>query len=405
MKKFILAAVLGWMHLIDVYLIKFLKPIFVSKSTAFANEILVVHLSVALGDEIWVMGFVKHLQALKPKELITLVISPKFEGFIRANTQNVNIVPYSFAGDKTLGLVFRLYSVFKFASSLGKQFATTISPRVQDDQYAAFICYALSNGLRYGFDQNSTPNRGKYCRGINLLFTNITKPKSMECHTLENVQEILKAINPNASVLAQPWLGQKQDAYKQKKQSTKTVVLSISSGHSLLKKWPVNSFCKLIESMHDQSQSRIDFIMIGDKSDKADSMEIMSSVRSAISIKSLVAMHTLQEVLDFMGQADLYIGADTGLLHMANASGIACVGIFGSSCIHQFSPYLKTNSTVITKNLPCAPCNTGHLIDRCSTCIYSEPKCMSELSHLAVARVALSHLQGDNLAAKVIYAD
>jgi ADP-heptose:LPS heptosyltransferase len=392
MIKRILVTALGFKHLMDVYFLIAFRYFFKSKKIGTRNETLVVHLSVALGDEIWMMGFVKQLQALKPGEPITLIVSPKFKTFIEANTTDVSVISYPFVSDKSVRLIFRLYSVLKFARSLGKQFKTTITPRVQDDQYAAFICYALSGGMRFGFDQYSTPSRSKYCPGVNKLLTHAVKPISMEHHTLENVQEILKAIDPNAKLLASPWLCKEDENSKRQSPSARTIVLSISSGHSLLKKWPVSSFSALVTSLNAQVSFPVHFIVIGDSADISDSLEIMKRVGATVSIESRVAKQTLQEVLSLLRQADIYIGADTGLLHMANAAGVACIGIFGSSCTHQFSPYLKANSVVVTNNMPCSPCNTGHLIDRCSKCIFDEPKCMTNLSPSTVVNATLNLL-------------
>lgn len=54
--------------------------------------------------------------------------------------------------------------------------------------------------------------------------------------------------------------------------------------------------------------------------------------------------------------ADIVIGADTGPLHMAAASGIPdVIGIYGSTPWKRNGPYGK-NTSVVALDLSCQPC-------------------------------------------------
>jgi ADP-heptose:LPS heptosyltransferase len=388
MIRFIFGTLLGLLHAIDVFMLKLLKPILLRNTTADNDSILVVHLSAALGDEIWIMGFIKMLQDNLPGRKISLVAGPKFEKFISSNTENVDLYCFPFVGDKTPRLLIRIFQIVVFARTVGRKFSMTITPRFLDDQYAAFICYALSAGDVIGFDQNSSGGRQKYCLGINRLLSRRTMPLSDSAPFLDNIYQLVKLVAPHPTPLKSPWLNNNNNIKNTNISfAKKRVALSVTSGHSVLKKWPNEYFFDFMHTLNSEMEGKVHFILIGDKADLADSKALENP---DISFESQVAKLTLNEVLDLLRSVDLYVGADTGLLHMANAAGTPCIGIYGSSCHHQFGPYLKDNSMVLSGNFPCGPCSTGHKIDRCKRCIFDDVRCMKFISGARVAALAKS---------------
>ena len=79
-----------------------------------------------------------------------------------------------------------------------------------------------------------------------------------------------------------------------------------------------------------------------------------------------------------MERCDVYVGNDFGPTHVAAAAGIPVIAIFGSSCPHRFHPGERT--TLVWRDLPCGPCAaTGHVLNRCKSCIYTRPLCLTEI--------------------------
>ena len=60
----------------------------------------------------------------------------------------------------------------------------------------------------------------------------------------------------------------------------------------------------------------------------------------------LAPVTNLQEVATLCRSASLFIGADTGPLHLASAVGTPCVGLYGPTDPAHCGPYGKAHQTV-----------------------------------------------------------
>ncbi|MFO8008977.1 MAG: glycosyltransferase family 9 protein [Candidatus Brocadiia bacterium] len=78
---------------------------------------------------------------------------------------------------------------------------------------------------------------------------------------------------------------------------------------------------------------------------------------------------TLEELTSLLRRADLFIGSDTGPMHLASALGVPVVALFGPKDPVQTGPYCS-RSLVVTGTVPCRPCTRRRCDDvRCMTTI------------------------------------
>ena len=86
---------------------------------------------------------------------------------------------------------------------------------------------------------------------------------------------------------------------------------------------------------------------------------------------SLPACETksIKQLTALIKRATLFIGGDTGPLHIASIMGIPVIGIYGPKDPAIYGPYDGT-AIVIKKDVPCSPC-------RKRTC--GDPICMSSI--------------------------
>jgi ADP-heptose:LPS heptosyltransferase len=61
---------------------------------------------------------------------------------------------------------------------------------------------------------------------------------------------------------------------------------------------------------------------------------------------------TLPEAAAFLARATLYVGNDSGLMHLAAASGVPTLGLFGPTPVAEYAPVGRRTATV------CAPGGT-----------------------------------------------
>jgi len=65
----------------------------------------------------------------------------------------------------------------------------------------------------------------------------------------------------------------------------------------------------------------------------------------------------LAEVTALTARARLFIGNDSGIAHIAAATGTPCVVIFGSSNVTHWRPWTAGPSEVVREELACQPCH------------------------------------------------
>jgi ADP-heptose:LPS heptosyltransferase len=102
-----------------------------------------------------------------------------------------------------------------------------------------------------------------------------------------------------------------------------------------LKRWPPGNFAKLIETI--RSQYDVSVVLIGGPKDQ----EIVDAVQSQLSEKlpSFVGELSFAEIAALAQQSRLYIGNDTGLTHLAAATGAKTVMILGPSDPARYAPF------------------------------------------------------------------
>lgn len=79
---------------------------------------------------------------------------------------------------------------------------------------------------------------------------------------------------------------------------------------------------------------------------------------------NLVGKTTLPQLADVIARADLFIGADSGVMHIAAASGTPVLSIFGPSNPDAWKPWaVGGQATVLRSGVECSPCSyVGHAI-------------------------------------------
>ena len=111
-----------------------------------------------------------------------------------------------------------------------------------------------------------------------------------------------------------------------------------------VKCWPQENYCNLVRLLSDKYTS-MKFILLGNSFKQGESLIQNNNVLN------LCGQLTLRETVALMQLATLYVGSDTGLMHIASACGCAVIEIssfakngdasYGISSSIRFSPWSK----------------------------------------------------------------
>jgi ADP-heptose:LPS heptosyltransferase len=139
-----------------------------------------------------------------------------------------------------------------------------------------------------------------------------------------------------------------------------------------LKKWPGAHFAALGRRLHEEE--KLDIVFSG----VADELGEIEAIRRQMNFKTHVfAGQPLPGFAALAARAALFVGNDSGPMHLAAAAGAPVLGLFGPGEPHVFGPW-GDRCALIHHKLECNPCDQVH-------CKYPDNPCMHRITVEEVA--------------------
>ena len=133
--------------------------------------------------------------------------------------------------------------------------------------------------------------------------------------------------------------------FEKLKRKSKDFILIAPCANWVGKTWPIDRFSKLIEKLKNEDVfSQSIFLILGSKEDKKNMKSLLDDKSSFIT--DFVGQISLAEMFVIMRQSRLFIGNDSGLMHLAALSGLPTIGLFGPSDVKKYCP-IGLNTLVI----------------------------------------------------------
>ena len=133
-----------------------------------------------------------------------------------------------------------------------------------------------------------------------------------------------------------------QNSKNQFSKDLKHICLGISASGPT-KRWSINKYIKLCEEINDKIPSK--FYLAAGKNDNNLIDQILNSKikDQCISFRDL----KISEAMPIIKNCDLYIGNDTGWLHISCALDIKCLALFMDSPVQAYGKYSKNIDIVV----------------------------------------------------------
>ncbi|MGA9350139.1 MAG: WecB/TagA/CpsF family glycosyltransferase [Anaerolineae bacterium] len=161
-----------------------------------------------------------------------------------------------------------------------------------------------------------------------------------------------------------------------------------SGGYSLARRWCPEGFARVADALVEHHGARI--VLVGTPADGVSQVAwLMHS--EAMNLEGRTNLKQLAAVLK---RCDLFIGADSGVMHLAAAVGTPLVAIFGPSNHHAWGPWPRDGRHIILRaDLPCSPCSyVGYRVGQRDGC--EAMTCMKAITPEMVLAAAERLLQG-----------
>jgi lipopolysaccharide heptosyltransferase II len=125
-----------------------------------------------------------------------------------------------------------------------------------------------------------------------------------------------------------------------------------SGGYSLARRWDPQSFAVVADALAERRGARI--ILVGTVDDDVEQVAAAMRTRPLV----LLGQTTLGQLAALLRRCDLFIGADSGIMHLAAAAGTPLVAIFGPSNHHAWGPWSGDRPAVVLRSgVQCSPCS------------------------------------------------
>ena len=117
------------------------------------------------------------------------------------------------------------------------------------------------------------------------------------------------------------------------------------------RKWPIEYWTELAKLILKKYDYKI--VITGSKEEEQDAKNIK---KISDSVFSFCGKLSIDQSAALISNCKVMVSGDTGPLHIANATGISVIGLYGSTPILRTGPYGK-KASVLKSNRKCVPCN------------------------------------------------
>ena len=214
------------------------------------------------------------------------------------------------------------------------------------------------------------------------------KPETGHFHSVENHINFVKALGVDVETLPSLKIPQarKNEVAKVKKfidknglERFKIIVIHIGAGNEF-RDWGAENWTKLINLLVKRPQIKV--ILIGAAEDNKAEKEILKKSRD--SILSRVGKLNLREVRELISNSSLFVGPDSGPMHVAAATSTPIVALFGPTLPANFAPW-QAIASPIEKKLDCRPCKQRR-------CTHEDFRCLHSINPEEVYQACLRYI-------------
>ena len=155
------------------------------------------------------------------------------------------------------------------------------------------------------------------------------------------------------------------------------VVVHVSAGNPF-RRWPEAAFVRLVAELARPSARRL--ILSSGPSDRPAANRIAGAARKVLGSPASDRIlefgdFDIAELRSLVARSSLFVGGDTGPLHVAATTGTPVVGVFGPTLPARSAPWRDPaipTASVGVEGLPCRPCDQR-------TCAPGDFRCLTTL--------------------------
>ena len=360
------------------------------------RKVLVVQLA-DIGDIILTGPFLRELRRFLPSAEIVLVVQPGMFNLVEKCPYTNEVLPFHWRIVKDWRTAFRGHVLWWLeASRLARRslwkhhFDMAVSLRWNNDasQAAALILMSAS-GARHRIAYANSPNDFMFSRlgDVNRLTTQ-GPVRGAPKHEIERQLDILRFLGgqPEETNL-EVWATPEDERFAKNLLGRHGLagaglLVALAPGAAwAFRRWPMGRFIELGRWLQEDYKAYI--LIIAGKSEQGLAFRLEKGLQSRLTV-NLAGKTTLREMASILKYCQLFIGNDSGPMHVAAASGVPSIGLFGPGEYERFRPW-GNDHEVIRSGLTCNPCSEN--------CQFAEARCIKGITVSQVKEVLSKKLE------------
>ena len=129
------------------------------------------------------------------------------------------------------------------------------------------------------------------------------------------------------------------------------------------KQWATENFARVVEYLAERGFAPV---AIAAPQEQA----VLETLTDSSSVPVVTFDLSLPEVTALAARSQVFVGNDSGIAHIAAATGTPCVVVFGSSNIAHWRPWNSAPAETVFEEMPCQPCH-GYFCEK-----FAQPECI-----------------------------
>ncbi len=319
-----------------------------------------------MGDLLNVTPALQALRAAYPKARIDLLATPASAGLLKGAHYIDSIVTFDkFAFDSLSGML-DIDGLLKAAAFMGRLRLARYDGVIIFHHFtsrwgaAKFAMLALASGakVRIGLDNG----RGKF-------LTHRYKDRGFGAmHEADYWLNVVALLGADASAGWRsriPVGGGDRDAAEgllasfDKERARPIVAIHPGAGgYSTARIWPVERFAGVAKALAVGDKAGI--VILGGPDEESAAAQLETMLGDSSRVLNLVGRTTIHQTAAVIERCDLFLGNDSGPMHIAAAVETPVVAVFGPSNRQAWGPYIprgqKSIHRTVSRDLPCMPC-------------------------------------------------
>lgn len=365
-------------------------------TTNVSRENVLVLRTDGLGDLILAIPILKHIKKAYGESRIYLLTRTEWRDLFQRCPYVDDIIPLNVRSYR-INIFYR----FRFLRLLReKNFGVAIHPAYSREPLSDEILCCSRAEQKIGFDGDLT-NIGLREKTMNdSYYSRLIRNASFTCSEIERnrhfTEQLLGESIDSRDFQSELWITDTDRAVAQRLLRENQLdpqadsIVAIFPGASWTgREWDPSSYAEVADRIVAQYRAKI--VICGAKSDLVAATSVASKMK-ARSI-NLAGRTNLCELAAVLKSCSLFIGNETGPLHMAVAVGMPTLCIMGGGHFGRFYPYGDpSRHRMVYKQMDCYGCNWR--------CIYETTRCIREISANDVWRETQNMMEAVVLLAK-----